>query len=50
MARVPYLNRNDLPEADRFIWDDFVRVREPSLAISIVLLLTRPICSGGLST
>ena len=27
MARVPYLNRNDLPEADRFIWDDFVRVR-----------------------
>src|SRR5437899_3883060 len=27
MARLPYLNRNDLLEADRFIWDDFVRVR-----------------------
>jgi alkylhydroperoxidase family enzyme len=27
MARLPYLNRDDLPEADRFIWDDFVRVR-----------------------
>jgi len=27
MARLPYLSRNDLPEADRSIWDDFVRVR-----------------------
>jgi alkylhydroperoxidase family enzyme len=27
MARLPYLSRNDLPEADRFIWDDFVKVR-----------------------
>ena len=27
MARVPYLSRNDLPEADRVIWDDFGRVR-----------------------
>lgn len=27
MTRVPYLNRNDLPETARFIWDDFVRVR-----------------------
>jgi alkylhydroperoxidase family enzyme len=27
MARLPYLTRNDLAEADRFIWDDFVKVR-----------------------
>jgi alkylhydroperoxidase family enzyme len=27
MARLPYLSRNDLPEADQFIWDDFVKVR-----------------------
>jgi alkylhydroperoxidase family enzyme len=27
MPRLPYLSRNDLPEADRFIWDDFVKVR-----------------------
>jgi alkylhydroperoxidase family enzyme len=27
MARLPYLNRDDLPETDRSIWDDFVRVR-----------------------
>jgi alkylhydroperoxidase family enzyme len=27
MARLPYLTRNDLPEADQFIWDDFVKVR-----------------------
>ena len=27
MARLPYLTRDDLPEADRFVWDDFVRVR-----------------------
>jgi alkylhydroperoxidase family enzyme len=27
MAKVPYLNRNDLAESDRFIWDDFVKVR-----------------------
>jgi hypothetical protein len=27
MAKLPYLSRNDLPEADRFIWDDFVKVR-----------------------
>ena len=27
MARVPYLTQNDLPETDRFIWDDFVRAR-----------------------
>jgi len=27
MARVPYINRNDLAESDRFIWDDFVKVR-----------------------
>jgi alkylhydroperoxidase family enzyme len=26
-ARLSYLTRNDLPEADRSIWDDFVRVR-----------------------
>jgi alkylhydroperoxidase family enzyme len=26
-ARLPYLTRNDLSEADRAIWDDFVRVR-----------------------
>jgi|SRR5579859_4684989 len=26
-ARLPYLTRNDLPEADRGIWDDFVKVR-----------------------
>jgi alkylhydroperoxidase family enzyme len=27
MARLPYLSRNDLAETDRFIWDDFVKVR-----------------------
>jgi alkylhydroperoxidase family enzyme len=27
MARLPYLSRSDLPEADHFIWDDFVKVR-----------------------
>jgi alkylhydroperoxidase family enzyme len=27
MAKLPYLSRNDLLEADRFIWDDFVKVR-----------------------
>jgi alkylhydroperoxidase family enzyme len=27
MAKLPYLSRSDLPEADRFIWDDFVKVR-----------------------
>jgi alkylhydroperoxidase family enzyme len=27
MSRVPYLSRNDLQEPDRFIWDDFVKVR-----------------------
>lgn len=27
MARLPYLTRNDLPEPDRGIWDDFVKVR-----------------------
>ena len=27
MAKLPYLSRNDLPEAERFIWDDFVKVR-----------------------
>ncbi|HKV54785.1 MAG TPA: carboxymuconolactone decarboxylase family protein [Candidatus Binataceae bacterium] len=27
MAKLPYLTRNDLPEADRSIWDDFVKVR-----------------------
>ena len=27
MAKLPYLARNDLPEADRSIWDDFVKVR-----------------------
>ena len=27
MAKLPYLTRNDLPEADRAIWDDFVKVR-----------------------
>jgi len=26
-ARLPYLTRNDLPEADRGIWDDFLKVR-----------------------
>jgi alkylhydroperoxidase family enzyme len=26
-ARLPYLKRNDFPEADRGIWDDFVKVR-----------------------
>src|SRR5271170_3568520 len=26
-ARLPYLTRNDLSEADRAIWDDFVKVR-----------------------
>ena len=27
MPKLPYLSRNDLPEADRVIWDDFVKVR-----------------------
>ena len=27
MAKLPYLSRSDLPEAERFIWDDFVKVR-----------------------
>src|SRR5690242_11333777 len=27
VARLPYLDRDDLLDADRFIWDDFVRVR-----------------------
>lgn len=27
MARLPYLTRNDLPENDRDIWDDFVKSR-----------------------
>jgi alkylhydroperoxidase family enzyme len=27
VARLPYLNRNDLLDADRYIWDEFVRVR-----------------------
>jgi alkylhydroperoxidase family enzyme len=27
MAKLPYLTRNDLSENDRFIWDDFVKVR-----------------------
>ena len=27
MARLPYLTRNDLPEADRDIWDNFVKSR-----------------------
>ena len=27
MAKLPYLARNDLPEADQSIWDDFVKVR-----------------------
>jgi alkylhydroperoxidase family enzyme len=27
MAKLPYLSRGDLPEADRFIWDEFVKVR-----------------------
>ena len=26
-AKLPYLTRNDLPEADRVIWDEFVKVR-----------------------
>jgi alkylhydroperoxidase family enzyme len=26
-ARLPYLTRDDLPEADRGIWDDFIKVR-----------------------
>jgi alkylhydroperoxidase family enzyme len=26
-ARLPYLKRNDFPEADRGIWDDFVKAR-----------------------
>lgn len=26
-ARLPYLTRNDLPEADRDIWDNFVKSR-----------------------
>jgi alkylhydroperoxidase family enzyme len=26
-ARLPYLNRDDLDEADRCIWDDFIKVR-----------------------
>jgi alkylhydroperoxidase family enzyme len=27
MAKLPYLGRGDLPENERFIWDDFVKVR-----------------------
>jgi alkylhydroperoxidase family enzyme len=27
MARLPYLKRDDLPQGDRTIWDDFVKVR-----------------------
>lgn len=27
MAKLPYLARNDLPETDRIIWDEFVKVR-----------------------
>jgi alkylhydroperoxidase family enzyme len=27
MPKLPYLSRNDLPEADRVIWDDFVKMR-----------------------
>ena len=27
MARLPYLKRNDLPENDRDIWDDFIKSR-----------------------
>ncbi len=27
MARLPYLTRNDLPESDRDIWDDFLKSR-----------------------
>jgi alkylhydroperoxidase family enzyme len=27
MAKLPYLARNDFPEAERSIWDDFVKVR-----------------------
>ena len=27
MAKLPYLNRADIPEGERFIWDDFVKVR-----------------------
>ncbi|HVN89853.1 MAG TPA: carboxymuconolactone decarboxylase family protein [Candidatus Binataceae bacterium] len=27
MARLPYLTRNDLPENDRDIWDDFIKSR-----------------------
>jgi alkylhydroperoxidase family enzyme len=27
MARLPYLTRDDLPEADRDIWDNFIKAR-----------------------
>ena len=27
MAKLPYLSRVDLPEGERFIWDEFVKVR-----------------------
>src|ERR1700733_5684599 len=27
MARLPYVTRNDLPEADRDIWDSFIEAR-----------------------
>ena len=27
MAKLPYLSRADLPEGERFIWDDFVKAR-----------------------
>ena len=27
MAKLPYLSRADMPEGERFIWDDFVKVR-----------------------
>jgi alkylhydroperoxidase family enzyme len=27
MARLPYLTRDDLPEADRDIWDNFIKTR-----------------------
>lgn len=27
MARLPYLTREDLPEADRDIWDNFIKAR-----------------------
>jgi alkylhydroperoxidase family enzyme len=27
MARLPYVTREDLPEADRELWDDFIKAR-----------------------